>query len=100
MHVPPKGHQDGWRDTSITCLRNEYRDAEYLPGDAAQSDEDLVEHIRNYATGIYHPVGTCKMGSDGEAIVDDHLRVHGIDGLRTTRRELTPWAVLQSEFHP
>lgn len=67
-----------------------YRGDEYVPGDAAQSDEDLREHIRNYATGIYHPVGTCKMGSDSEAVVDDRLRVHGIDGLRVADASIMP----------
>ena len=49
-----------------------------------------MEHIRNYATGIYHPVGTCKMGSDDEAVVDDRLRVHGVDGLRVADASIMP----------
>jgi len=69
---------------------DEYRGEEYLPGDAAQSDDDLREHIRNYATGIYHPVGTCKMGSGDEAVVDDQLRVHGVEGLRVADASVMP----------
>jgi len=45
-----------------------------------QSDEELIEHIRETAETLYHPVGTCKMGDDDMAVVDDRLRVPGSRG--------------------
>jgi choline dehydrogenase len=57
---------------------------EILPGADVQSDEALLECARNIGQTIYHPAGTCKMGSDEQAVVDERLRVRGIDGLRRT----------------
>ena len=55
---------------------------EYMPGKDAQSDEALLEFARNTGVTIFHPSGTCKMGSDAGAVVDARLRVHGLAGLR------------------
>ena len=43
-----------------------------------QSDEEILSYVRAQAESVYHPVGTCKMGSDDMAVVDDRLRVHGV----------------------
>ena len=59
---------------------------ELAPGAHVQSDEDLVQWICNYAETTYHPVGTCKMGADPMAVVDDQLRVHGIERSADRRR--------------
>jgi choline dehydrogenase len=67
-----------------------YRGSELFPGEAVQSDEDLREFIRRRAETIYHPVGTCKMGSDPLAVVDDQLRVHGLSGLRVVDASIMP----------
>ncbi len=67
-----------------------YRGAEFLPGAEVQSDEALAEFIRNRAETLYHPVGTCKMGSDPLAVVDSQLRVQGIDGLRVVDASVMP----------
>jgi len=63
---------------------------EHLPGPEAESDEALMTYARGYATTVYHPVGTCKMGSDGNAVVDARLRVHGIGGLRVADASIMP----------
>jgi choline dehydrogenase len=55
---------------------------EYRPGPEFQSDAELARAAGAIGTTIFHPVGTCKMGSDPMAVVDDHLCVHGIFGLR------------------
>ena len=60
----------------------------YLRGD--ESDETLVQHIRARADTIYHPVGTCKMGTDAMAVVDPQLRVHGVQGLRVVDASVMP----------
>jgi choline dehydrogenase len=67
-----------------------YRGAELFPGAAAQSDDELREFIRRRAETIYHPVGTCKMGHDPMAVVDDRLRVHGLTGLRVVDASIMP----------
>jgi len=67
-----------------------YRGKELFPGEAVQSDEALREFIRRRAETIYHPVGTCKMGHDPLAVVDDQLRVHGLSGLRVADASIMP----------
>ena len=63
---------------------------EHEPGIEHQTDEELLEYARNRATTIYHPTGTCKMGSDEMAVVDDRLRVHGLEGLRVVDCSIMP----------
>jgi len=60
------------------------------PGAEVQTDADILADIRSRAETIYHPVGTCKMGSDAMAVVDSHLRVHGIQGLRVADASIMP----------
>ena len=62
-----------------------FRGEEQYPG--AQSDE---EAIRNAAETLYHPVGTCKMGNDQEAVVDSQLHVYGMQGLRVVDASIMP----------
>jgi len=63
---------------------------EYVPGRQYQSDEELLEAARKYSQTIYHPVGTCKMGHDDMAVVDDRLRVHGLEHLRVVDASIMP----------
>jgi choline dehydrogenase len=55
-----------------------------------ESDGELLRAAGDLATTIFHPVGTCKMGSDPLAVVDDRLRVHGIAGLRVIDASVMP----------
>ncbi len=66
---------------------------EYRPGDSVQSDDEVLEFVRNYGATIFHPVGTCKMGSDRDAVVDARLNVHGIAGLRVVDASIMPTLV-------
>ncbi len=63
------------------------------PGPHVTSAAQLVEAIRNQAETIYHPVGTCKMGQDDMAVVDDRLRVRGIDNLRVVDASIMPLVI-------
>jgi choline dehydrogenase len=55
-----------------------------------QTDEQFAETARRIGNNIYHPVGTCKMGTDTMAVVDPRLRVHGIAGLRVIDASVMP----------
>jgi choline dehydrogenase len=66
---------------------------EVEPGPEVQSDAEIAEYIRNTAQTAYHPVGTCKMGRDELAVVDEQLRVHGITGLRVVDASIMPTIV-------
>jgi choline dehydrogenase len=67
-----------------------YRGEEFLPGANVQSDAELAEVIRERAETLYHPVGTCKMGEDPQAVVDPELRVRGVEGLRVVDASVMP----------
>jgi len=69
---------------------DDYRRKEVLPGADVQSDEQLIAYIRETAETLYHPVGTCKMGDDAMAVVDDRLAVHGLDRLRVVDASIMP----------
>ena len=63
---------------------------EIAPGVNIQRDDELLDWVRYNAETTYHPVGTCKMGSDPMAVVDDQLRVRGIEGLRIADASIMP----------
>jgi choline dehydrogenase len=63
---------------------------EQLPGTDIQSDEALLEYSRERSASQFHPVGTCRMGSDADAVVDTSLRVSGVSGLRIADASIMP----------
>ncbi|MTJ04299.1 MAG: glucose-methanol-choline oxidoreductase [Sediminimonas qiaohouensis] len=67
-----------------------YRETELFGTHDDMSDADWAEHIRARADTIYHPVGTCRMGTDDMAVVDPELRVRGIGGLRVVDASVMP----------
>ena len=67
-----------------------YEPEEYRPGLHIQDDEELVKAGSDFTQTIFHPVGTCKMGSDENAVVDDRLKVHGIENLRVVDASIMP----------
>ncbi|HKI97004.1 MAG TPA: GMC family oxidoreductase N-terminal domain-containing protein [bacterium] len=67
-----------------------YQPAEFVPGPELTSDADLVKAAGDVGTTIFHPVGTCRMGSDDGAVVDSRLRVRGVQGLRVVDASIMP----------
>jgi choline dehydrogenase len=63
---------------------------EVAPGADRTTDDAILDWVRGAAETTYHPVGTCKMGSDAAAVVDARLRVHGIAGLRVADASIMP----------
>ena len=63
---------------------------ELRPGVAVESDEDILAYIQQHGTTAFHPVGTCKMGNDDLAVVDDRLRVYGVSNLRVVDASIMP----------
>ena len=71
---------------------------EYVPGRQFQRDEELSHAARQCSETIYHPTSTCKMGHDEAAVVDDRLRMHGIQNLRVVDASSMP-EILSGNTH-
>ncbi len=65
-------------------------DAEVIPGGDVQSDDEIWAHIRDGGGTVFHPVGTCRMGSDPKSVVDADLKVRGVVGLRVVDASVMP----------
>jgi choline dehydrogenase len=70
-----------------------YRGPEMMPGAHVTKDDQIDAFIRKTAETIYHPVGSAKMGTDGESVVDPQLKVHGLEGLRVIDASVMPTLV-------
>ena len=81
------------RQIGSTAALEPYVDHELYPGPAANTDELIFEFCRRTGGTVYHPIGTCKMGSDPQAVVDDRLRVRGLQGLRVVDASIMPTLV-------
>lgn len=77
-----------------------YVASEFRPGEEAQSDDELLGFAREYGATIFHPAGTCRMGSDPMAVVDERLRVHGVAGLRVVDCSIMPTLVSGNTHWP
>jgi len=67
-----------------------FRGEEYSPGAECDSDAAIEQWIRENSETAYHPIGTCRMGPGPNTVVDDHLRVHGLEGLRVADASIFP----------
>ena len=70
-----------------------YHDYEMSPGAQVQTDADWLDFARSNGQTIYHPIGTCKMGTDPQAVVDPDLKAHGLAGLRIVDASVMPLMV-------
>ena len=83
---------------AIRCTRNimtqpafdRFRDEELAPGPGVETDEEILEFIRQQGESAYHPSCTCKMGIGPDAVTDPELRVHGVEGLRVVDASVMP----------
>ena len=78
------------RDIINSSVMDKYRAYEMNPGDKVQTDTDWLQFARENGQTTYHVIGTCKMGQDPMAVVDDNLRVRGITGLRVIDASIMP----------
>jgi choline dehydrogenase len=66
---------------------------EVLPGPDVKTDEEMLEYVRDYGSTIFHPTSTCRMGQDDMAVVDERLRVRGVQSLRVADASVMPTVV-------
>jgi choline dehydrogenase len=88
------------RRLAATEALKPYLIGEYKPGDLVRSDDEILDFARGYGATIFHPSGTCKMGSDRMAVTDSRLRVHGISGLRIVDCSIMPTLVSGNTHAP
>jgi choline dehydrogenase len=67
-----------------------YLSGEIAPGPALKTDGEIVHYHQRFGSAVYHAAGTCKMGSDAMAVVDERLRVRGVEGLRVADCSVMP----------
>lgn len=91
LHVLREGIKQA-REIAQAEAFDDIRGTEIWPGSDRQTDSEIESHIRETAHTVYHPVGTCKMGTadDELAVVDPQLRVRGVDGLRVADTSIMP----------
>lgn len=65
-------------------------DEEVIPGKDVQTDEQIWDHVRHNGGTVFHPVGTCRMGSDADSVVDPNLKVRGLENLRVIDASVMP----------
>jgi choline dehydrogenase len=78
------------RALAATAALQPYVAEEYRPGAPAHTDDELLDFARSFGATIFHPCGTCKMGADAMAVVDERLRVRGVAGLRVVDCSVMP----------
>jgi choline dehydrogenase len=88
------------RQLMTVAAPRRYQPQEWLPGPAHETDADLAQMVGNIATTIFHPVGTCRMGSDPGSVVDPALKVRGLQGLRVVDATVMPRIVSSNTASP
>ena len=88
------------RKLMSTRRLKEFKPIEINPGPELKSDADLATAAGDIATTIFHPVGTARMGSDNMSVVNDRLKVHGLEGLRIADASIMPTIVSGNTHAP
>ena len=78
------------RELSSQSALDEFRSKEILPGISVKTDDEIDAHIRATGISVHHPCGTCRMGSDDNSVVDNVLKVRGVDNLRVVDASIMP----------
>jgi choline dehydrogenase-like flavoprotein len=78
------------RELSEQSALDEFRSEEFLPGVKVKTDDEIDAHIRATGISVHHPCGTCRMGSDEKSVVDDFLKVRGVENLRVVDASVMP----------
>jgi choline dehydrogenase len=101
--IDPNYHDTEFdRDMSVRSIRHireilaqpaiaQHLKRERFPSSQRKTPAEILEYVRQYASVDYHPVGTCKMGTDDMAVVDPELKVHGLKGLRVCDNSIMPY---------
>ena len=76
------------------------RGRELAPGEDVQTDEEILDFVAREGESAYHPSCTCKMGYDDMAVVDNELRVHGVQGLRVVDASIMPYVTNGNIYAP
>jgi choline dehydrogenase len=92
----------GWRIAKQIRDTNPFKslvEEEMYPGSGVKTEDDFKEYVKNNGSTVYHPCGTCRMGTDDRAVTDPNLKVRGIEGLRVVDASVMPM-VPSSNIHP
>ena len=81
------------REIMNTNAMRDIRGEEFSPGTEVKTDDEILSFIRNTAETAYHPIGTCRMGNGPESVVNERLKVHGLEGLRVADGSIMPTMV-------
>ncbi len=83
-----------------TEAMDEFRGKEISPGKKVQSDEEILDFVAREGESAYHPCGTCKMGYDDMAVVDNKMKVHGVDNLWVVDASIMPYITNGNIYAP
>lgn len=92
-----EGYRLAVRLANASPLRR-FRKAPFMPDSELTDAELIADALRDLVEGLYHPVGTCKMGAGDDAVVDPQLRVHGLEGLRVVDASIMP-TIIRGNTH-